>query len=317
MIDRKAATEAPEQPGILELIATGMSHILVVPWLLLVPILLEGWFLFAPGVNSTRLTHSLGSWFDGRNNANAADVARWFNERGGWDVSGLVGFPMASVIDALGSGDHYAPIDRTMFHPSATIVLICAVGFMLLGLFMLALFEVLLAHSMDLIRTQRRPLMLEILDRWLKFVSFVLFGTVAMLFLLGAVMIPIERLSAGGLSGDTIAVTLSLIGLAALVIAMFVPEAITTDGLWPIAALRASAEVVFHSFWRTLGFYVVSLLIGPGLLPLWKSMAHEAAGLILAILLNAWLVTSLAIATLGFYRSRSEQIRSLQTTIRG
>ena len=155
------------------------------------------------------------------------------------------------------------------------------------------------------------------LNRFVKFLAFALVASLMLGFLTAIALIPVAILAVGGISTSAIASTLALIGLAMIILLMFVPEAIVIDGLWPFAAIRASATVVVQSFWQAICFYVISLLIGPGLLTAWKEIAHEAAGLALAVTVNAWLMTSIAIASLGFYRARSNGLPFAQSSNRG
>ncbi len=104
---------------------------------------------------------------------------------------------------------------------------------------------------------------------------------------------------------DTTIGFISLIGLILLIATMFVPEAIVLDSAGPVQAIRSSLRVVSGNFVQTIGFFLVSILISPGLLSIWERITFHPAGLILAIVLNAGMVTSLAIASLGFYQVRS------------
>ncbi len=62
------------------------------------------------------------------------------------------------------------------------------------------------------------------------------------------------------------------------------------------------------SFWPAIGLFVVSLMFSPGLLSIWEEIASDPVGLGIAIVANAALITSLALASLSFYRSRSQEL---------
>jgi hypothetical protein len=64
--------------------------------------------------------------------------------------------------------------------------------------------------------------------------------------------------------------------------------------------------VVFGSFWQAMGLFVVSIMFSPGLLSIWEEIAGDPVGLGIAIVVNAALITSLAMASLSFYRSRTD-----------
>jgi hypothetical protein len=122
-------------------------------------------------------------------------------------------------------------------------------------------------------------------------------------------------LTTGGISTESLVVVLSLVGFVILVITMFVPEAIVIDGAGPISAVRASATVVFRFFWQSAAFIAVSLMISPGLLSIWERIAGDPAGLAIAIVLNAIMVTSLSLASLTFYRARFDGVAPLPQPI--
>jgi hypothetical protein len=47
-------------------------------------------------------------------------------------------------------------------------------------------------------------------------------------------------------------------------------------------------------------------MFSPGLLSIWEEIAGDPVGLGIAIVVNAALITSLAMASLSFYRSRTD-----------
>ena len=154
-----------------------------------------------------------------------------------------------------------------------------------------------------------------IIDRWGK----VLATTVVLTLVIGAIsalfIVPGAVLSAGGMSTDTIVGLFAMVGFVVLVITMFVPESIVIDGSGPVAAIRASAHVVFRFFWQSAAFFAVSMLISPGLLSIWERIAGDPGGLGIAIVLNAVMVTSLSLASLAFYRARFDGVAPIQQSI--
>ena len=85
----------------------------------------------------------------------------------------------------------------------------------------------------------------------------------------------------------------------------FVVAGIVMDnlGIWP--AIVRSVYLVRTNFWATLGFIVLSTLIGLGIALLLAQLAQSATWLhVVAIFVNAYIGTGLALAFLVFYRSR-------------
>jgi hypothetical protein len=54
-----------------------------------------------------------------------------------------------------------------------------------------------------------------------------------------------------------------------------------------------------------MAFFLLQVLLPVGLFSIWDSIAHRPDGLVVAIVLNAVMATSVAVASLGFYRARS------------
>jgi len=154
-----------------------------------------------------------------------------------------------------------------------------------------------------------------ILDRWIKVLGFIAVVIVAVASLSALMLIPGALVGEGGLSAETLVGVLSTVGLAVLVLTMFVPEAIVIDGAGPITAIRSSATVVMRYFWQSAAFFVVSLMISPGLISIWDRIAGDPVGLVIAVVINALMVTSLALASLAFYRARFDGGAPLQHSI--
>ena len=121
----------------------------------------------------------------------------------------------------------------------------------------------------------------------------------ALALMIGAIsamlIVPGVILVAGGVGTDTLVGWFGLVSFVVLFVTMFVPDSIVIDGSGPVAAVRASAHVVFRFFWQSAAFFAVSLLISPGLLSIWERIAGDPGGLGIAIILNAVMVTSLSL----------------------
>jgi hypothetical protein len=89
----------------------------------------------------------------------------------------------------------------------------------------------------------------------------------------------------------------------------FVPQAITMGQDKPLGALMASFSVVRLNFWPTLGLIVLTNVISTGLALLWRELLGSTAGTFLAILINAYIGTGLALAVFVFYRDRLAMLR--------
>ncbi len=85
----------------------------------------------------------------------------------------------------------------------------------------------------------------------------------------------------------------------------FVIAGIVMDNLGVRPAMARSVQLVRTNFWATLGFIVLSALIGLGIALLLAQLAQTSVLLhVVAIFVNAYIGTGLALAFLVFYRSR-------------
>lgn len=84
----------------------------------------------------------------------------------------------------------------------------------------------------------------------------------------------------------------------------FVPEAITMGEASPLRAVFSSFTVVRMFFWPTVGLVLLVNVIILGMGMIWQLLMVNTIGIIAAILLNAYVGTSLTIASFIFYRDR-------------
>jgi hypothetical protein len=181
--------------------------------------------------------------------------------------------------------------------------------FSLLGLLIGVLYLTLLARRLPIGAVSgARPgqMAVTVLRHWLQVIGFVIVVALALLilylpisFVVGLLMLasPAFGSAAAGVAG-----ALTLIVFFYL---YFVTAALIMDNVPLNVAIMRSLRLVQENFWSTLGFILLSSLIGLGiallLIPL-AGMAWWAA--LLAIIANAYIGTGLSMAVLVFYRSR-------------
>lgn len=311
MVERTTRTETNRPPGILEHLSDGMSLVLAFPYLVAIPVLLDLYLLLGVRISARSLTDRVGDWFIGRNGQTSIDAGEWIRDLGSWDSSRLLAVLTPSVLDGMPQDRLYRPFERVSWSPSSLVVLVASFVMALIGSAVFSTYLTMLAHQAGMIRTRPQSHIRLLLDRWAKVLGFAALILLALVATLGALVLPGAISTSGGMSTNNLVGLVSLVGLVILVITMFVPEAIVIDGATPIAAIRASASVVFRYFWQSAAFFAVSLLISPGLLSIWERIAGDPAGLGIAVILNAIMVTSLSLASLAFYRARFDSVGPL------
>jgi hypothetical protein len=141
---------------------------------------------------------------------------------------------------------------------------------------------------------------------WLRAVGFVLltFALLLMIYIPVAFLLSILMLISPT-AGSLAAASAGGLVLVVFFYLYFVSAGIVMDnlGIWP--AVVRSVQLVRTNFWATLGFIVLSTLIGLGIAVLLAQLAQSSVWLhVVAIFVNAYIGTGLALAFLVFYRSR-------------
>ena len=96
-------------------------------------------------------------------------------------------------------------------------------------------------------------------------------------------------------------------GLAAMY-TYFSIDAIILNRAGPLQAISLSFAVVRENFGPTFRFVVVSLLIGTGILRVWDVLIENPPGIVIALVVNAFLGTGLSIASMMFFQDRFRQL---------
>ena len=141
---------------------------------------------------------------------------------------------------------------------------------------------------------------------WLRTMGFILltFVLLLMIYIPVAFVLSILMLISPPF-GSVLAASAGGLVLVVFFYLYFVVAGIVMDnlGIWP--AIVRSVYLVRTNFWATLGFIVLSTLIGLGIALLLAQLAQSATWLhVVAIFVNAYIGTGLALAFLVFYRSR-------------
>jgi hypothetical protein len=181
--------------------------------------------------------------------------------------------------------------------------------FSLLGLLLGVLYLTLLARRLPIGAVSRaRPgeVAVAVLRHWLQVIGFVIVAALALLilylpisFVVGLMML------ASPAFGSAAAAFAGALTLIVFFYLYFVTAALIMDNVPLNVAIMRSLRLVQENFWSTLGFILLSNLIGLGialLLIQFTSLAWWAA--LLAIVANAYIGTGLSMALLVFYRSR-------------
>lgn len=215
-------------------------------------------------------------------------------------------------------------------HPSIEIdslgsASLLSVFFILMGLLMGVTYMNLLAHRLPFGEGEKAVSFNDfagrILLHWLRTIGFLLIFALILLLLYipGIVVISVLTLISPPLGFGA----MFLFGGVIVVIFFylyFVTSALVLDDLVISSAVRRSTYIVWHNFWNTAGFVLLTMLISTGMELLFRQIVQlHTFGVAFATLGNTFIGTGLAISLLVFYRTRimimsPKQIRDSAST---
>lgn len=145
-----------------------------------------------------------------------------------------------------------------------------------------------------------------LIRQWLQVIAFILLVALLLLVIYVPLSVAISLLALlSPAFGSFLAVASGGLSLIIFFYLYFATAGIVMDNLSALEAIKRSVQVVRANFFATLGFAVLSTLIGLGISLLLLRMANTALWVVTpAILLNAYVGTGLAMALLIFYRTR-------------
>jgi hypothetical protein len=226
--------------------------------------------------------------------------------------SNLVGgFTSGSLlhVPSLPLAGNASPTAWTVMITSPVEALLWWGMFSLVGLLIGVIYLTLLARRLpigSMASARSGKVMTAIVHHWLQVVGFVILVGLGLLllylpvsFVIGMLMLVNPTL------GSTAAAMAGGLTLVVFFYLYFVTAALIMDDVPLAMAIVRSARMVQDNFWPTLGFIVVSNLIGVGFALLLSQLAGLAPwGEVVAIVINAYIGTGISLALLVFYRSR-------------
>lgn len=327
--------------GVLDTIADGMTLVLQRPWLMLVPLLVDlaTWLLFK--VPMAPMTDNAARFIETSNVADAELAARSIRELGNQvyvtDFLGLfmpslfTGVPLDIVMNqvatfispASSSGilreslveswrtGLMAPVMPANDHLVALTGMLSLAG----STVAFALYRVPLARAVRGDRTS--SLWKELAGSWLRFVAYLaVVLAVAMASLVPLMMLGLMLAVLGFNLTFVFAMALLIFGSMIGIYTYFAVDAMLLHRFGPLPALRLSFDVGRMFFGQIARFALTSILIMFGSMALWHETVSSAPGVILALVGNAFLGTTLAASSMLFYTDRFRVIRGMRRRAR-
>lgn len=298
-----------EKPGsITEVIAAAADVVIARPMLMIVPILLDFYYLFGWKI-------AAGTTFD-RVRTSALDLktsdgdklAGYIVDASRIDLTEIVSLIIPSFLAGSTSEKLYRPVERHALHAdnwgALMLALVVLIG---LTMFLFGVFGLWLADTgLNRDRSWGDRLRLgPVLGG--RFMLTLLLMVAMTLLLCIPLIIAAVAASVLGIGLEGLALTLTvLVGLALYVLFYFASDSLLVDFSGPVQALRASSAVVRRNLFVTIGFAIATIIISIGLASVFDRIATSAPGLAIAIIGNAFVGCVLWIASLLFFSERSK-----------
>ena len=301
--------------GVIDSLSAGFGVVNQRPWLILLPVLLDLFFLFGPRVSVAPVVGQLLAQpgveraFAARGDDSLEQTRRQF-QSGADEFNlltllspGLASVPSIVPVLRLGTG-------QLTLIDSARTALVMAFSALALGALIGSVFRVLIAQQILEGRVHAQRVPSEAVTAWLRLLGFALLVTsVGLVVMVGlAFVAAVLTLVAGPLGTFATALAVTLFAWAYLCL-YFAPDAIFISRVGPLAAIRRSAAVFRANTWATAGIAALIAIILVGMAQVWVMLAGRASwGLALGIVGNAYIASGLVAASMLFYRERAAML---------
>lgn len=297
--------------GVIDSLSAGFGVVNQRPWLILLPVLLDLFFLFGPRVSVAPIVgHLLAQ--PGIERAFAARSDQSIEATRRQVLSAADDFNLLSLLSpGVGNVPSIVPLlglgtGRSTLIESAGTAVVMVLAALVLGALLGSVFRALIAQQVSDGELHVRRVPGEAVAAWLRLLGFALLvlavGTVVVLGL--AFVTALLTIFAGPLGTFATALVVTLLLWAQLYL-FFAQDAIFISRVGPLAAIRRSAAVFRANTWATIGIAVLITIILLGMAQVWVMLAERASwGLALGIVGNAYIASGLVAASMLFYRER-------------
>lgn len=328
-------TEPGKAGGVLDTIADGFSIVLERPYLMLLPLALDLVLWLALQVSLQPLAQSIASFMESTATADgdvAGESLRSVSERfhasdalTAFLPSIFSGIPVDSFFNSLVmalSPNAAFGIDRESIFgswgnglvgvwtpESSSVIVLILLGCLMLSSIALVLFRVPLART---VRGDTSPgIVSEMCKAWIHFIGYLLLmpgfavASLVPLLLASAVF-----LFLGVNLVFVITIAVFVVGGMISIYSVFVVDAILLHRIGPVQAISMSLSVGREYFGQVTRFALTGLLISVATLHLWSTVVGSVAGIMIALVINAFLGTGLSLASMLFYSDRFRLIKA-------
>lgn len=325
--------------GIVDALSAGFVIVNRRLWILLLPILLDIFLLYGPGVSINPLVEDALGLIQAQigSQSATADAAAPGDNRTALsqtleqsqlllasyrdaNLLGVLAWQVPSVLTATA----HASLPKLAGRPVAEVtngltLLTCALGLGVLGLLLASIYLAAIAQALSGDAVVLSALYKSGLLGWLQFTLFFVALLVGTVMLGGGVIIllGIASLLGSGVLALASSIVMTFV-LTASFYLFFVDDAIFVLQIWPFRAAFYSAAVVWRNFWASLGFILLVSLILAGTVLVWGFVMQNPLGIAPAILGHAYIATGFTAAGMLFFSQRfahlQREVSGIQTS---
>lgn len=306
-MQRPTKAQPDARPRIVDLIAEGLSLAVARPWLLLIPILVDVFVWIGVKIEPRALMASLINLVEDASVEDSGDIVSSLQDLATSNISQLIAVFVPSMLTGVARADLYEIVDQRVWAPgSSGMVVLVATGLLLTGTLLSMVYTVPIANAILGRRQHPAALIGSIARAWGRLILFLALVIGALIGL----MIPIAIMSAMFAGLLPLFSSLLVLGaLAALFYFYFVFDAIVVADVGPVTAIRYSVAVVSRNLRSAIGLILATLLLTTGLPAITESFLDDLPGLIIAVLLQAFIATGATAASMFFFVDRLRQWR--------
>lgn len=330
MRQTNARTVVEQKPlGVIDSVSAGLSLVWRRPWTLLVPVLFDVmiWVLprlslselFRPYANQMITAAALTS------DPQAVEETRLALQQmiNSFNLLGLVATALNAVtrvpsLLAIDAADVQSPVagwTTSYSLESAPLLLVLFIPLFLLGLLAVAFYLEWIAQGVRPLETQvRGETLFRVARIWLRLILFSLL-LVGFLFAAGLVLLVLQLVfnSPEPAAFATLLITIGLFWI--FIYFFFMPSAIAVADLGLRDALRRSTLLFRVFFWTTLALVALSVFLDRGLAIVWDGLTVNAVLVVIAIVANAFIGTSLVAASMVYYQDRMNLLERMRAKV--
>lgn len=338
MVRQSSRSLPPAQAGALATIADGLSLVLIRPWLIILPIVLDVLLWLGIQISITPFTTPFARLMREDGGANGEEASREILALGEKvHLNDLFAVFVPSVFSGLPRDNTFnwllstlfppltAGIDRERIYrdwgtglfspwmpPQWVAVLTLGLGFLLVASVLVIAFRLPIARAVrltDATAIASNPGLKEAPMAWVRLMGLLGLGIlVVVVIVVPLLILAILTLIFGAAFILLIAFGLFGIGTMFAVYLYFALDIALLDRVGPIEAVKSSYRMVRGRFGECARFAISCAVIQTGLLHVWRTLVETPPGIAVAVLVNAFIGAGIVAATMLFVARRPHRI---------